>query len=137
MTALVAQRRIDPARLANALVIVGLALFVGVVYVVTVLGGGALIGRTSSPDTRLSIAATLIVALGFGWVQARLQGLARRIVDGGNELPYDVLSRFSGAVTRSEDGDVPATMSRVLAEGTGAAWAQVWLLVGETPTPIT
>src|SRR5215212_10136757 len=133
MTALVAQRRIHPDRLGTMLVVAGLLVFVGVVYVVTVLGGGMLIGHTSSPDTRLSILATLIVALGLGPVQAALQRLARRILAGERELPYDVLSRFSASVTQSHDEEVPATMARVLAEGTGAAWAQVWLLVGDAP----
>ncbi len=71
MTALVAQRRLHPDRIGSALVVVGLLVFVAVVYVVIVLGGGALIGHTSSPDTRLSILATLVVALGLGPVQSR------------------------------------------------------------------
>jgi signal transduction histidine kinase len=133
MTALVAQRRLHPDRVGTALVVAGLLVFVAVVYVVTVLGGGLLIGHTSSPDTRLSILATLVVALGLGPAQTVLQKLARRVVAGDRELPYDVLSRFSAAVTQSHDGDVPATMARVLAEGTGAVWAQVWLLVGDAP----
>lgn len=133
MTALVTQRRLPPERIETALVVAGLLVFVGTVYVVTVLGGGMLIGHTSSPDTRLSILATLVVALGLGPVQTALQKLARRVVTGERELPYDVLSRFSTSVTQSHDEEVPATMARVLAEGTGAAWAQVWLLVGDTP----
>ncbi len=133
MTALVAQRRLHPDRIGSALVVMGLLVFVAVVYVVIVLGGGALIGHTSSPDTRLSILATLVVALGLGPVQSVLQKRARRLVAGERELPYDVLSGFSASVTRSHDEEVPATMARVLAEGTGAAWAQVWLLVGDAP----
>ncbi len=133
MTALVAQRRLHPDRVGTALVVAGLLVFVATVYVVTVLGGGMLIGHTSSPDTRLSILATLVVALGLGPVQSALQKLARRVVAGERELPYDVLSRFSASVTQSHDEEVPATMARVLAEGTGAAWAQVWLLVGDAP----
>ncbi len=133
MTALVTQRRLHPDRVGIALVVAGLLVFVAAVYVVTVLGGGMLIGRTSSPDTRLSILATLVVALGLGPVQSALQKLARRFVAGERELPYDVLSRFSASVTQSHDEEVPATMARVLAEGTGAAWAQVWLLVGDAP----
>ncbi|MEV7397318.1 sensor histidine kinase [Aeromicrobium sp. NPDC092404] len=133
MTALVTQRRLNPDRVGTALVVAGLLVFVGVVYVVTVLGGGALIGRTSSPDTRLSILATLVVALGLGPVQSVLQRLAHRVVAGERELPYDVLSRFSASVTQSHDEQVPLTMARVLAEGTGAVWAQVWLLVGDAP----
>jgi signal transduction histidine kinase len=111
----------------------GLVLYAGTVYAVTVLGGGALIGHSSSPDTRLSILATLLVALGLGPMQTVLQKRARRLVAGERELPYDVLSRFSASVTQSHDEDVPAAMARVLAEGTGAAWAQVWLLVGDSP----
>jgi signal transduction histidine kinase len=133
MTALVAQRRLHPDRIGSALVVAGLLVFVAVVYVLIVLGGGALIGHTSSPDTRLSILATLVVALGLGPVQSVLQKRARRLVAGERELPYDVLSGFSASVTRSHDEEVPATMARVLAEGTGAAWAQVWLLVGDAP----
>jgi signal transduction histidine kinase len=133
MTAPVAQRRLHPDRVGSALVVAGLLVFVGTVYVVAVFGGGVLIGHTSSPDTRLSILATLVVALGLGPVQTTLQRLARRVVAGEREQPYDILSRFSASVTRSHDEEVPATMARVLAEGTCAAWAQVWLLVGDAP----
>jgi signal transduction histidine kinase len=133
MTELVTQKRIPEARLESMFVTAGLIAFVAVTYILVVLGGGALIGHTSSPDTRLSIVATLVVALGLGPMQTYLQSLARRVLDGGRELPYEVLSRFSGAVTRSEEEDVPATMARVLAQGTGVAWAQVWLLVGHAP----
>lgn len=133
MTALVSQRRLPPEKVETVLVGAGLLVFVAAVYVATVVGGGMLIGHTSSPDTRLSILATLIVALGLGPVQAALQKLARRAITGERELPYDVLSRFSASVTQSHDEEVPATMARVLAEGTGAAWAQVWLLVADTP----
>ena len=51
----------------------GLAVFVVLVYVVVVLGGGALVGRTDLPDLALSILATAIVALGFEPVQGRLE----------------------------------------------------------------
>ena len=44
----------------------GLALFVVVVYVVVVLGGGLLIGETDRANIWLSVLATLIVALGIG-----------------------------------------------------------------------
>jgi signal transduction histidine kinase len=133
MSALAIRRSSHPDRVGGAIVVAGLAAFVGVVYLVVVLGGGALIGHTSSPDTRLSILATLVVALGLNPVQARLHRLSRRVVSGERRRPYDVLSRFASSVTQSHDDDVPVTMARVLAEGTCAAWAQVWLLVGHEP----
>ena len=48
--------------------------------------------------------------------------------------PYDVLRAFSETVTGSYDAEeLPARMARVLADGTGAEWAQVWLVVGGEP----
>jgi signal transduction histidine kinase len=48
----------------------------------------------------------------------------------GVAAPYDVLSRFSDAVTNAGATDeLPARMARLLAQGTGAKWAQVWLHV--------
>ena len=61
----------------DVLVLAGLAAFVVLVYVVVVLGGGALIGQTSSPDVALSVLATAVVALGFDPVQTRLEQLRR------------------------------------------------------------
>ena len=42
--------------------------------------------------------------------------------------PYDVLSRFVESVDDADVAeDLPGRMSRLLAQGTGAQWAQVWL----------
>lgn len=132
MSTLATRRSSHPDPLGGVLVVAGLLVFVGVVYVVVVLGGGAIIGHTSSPDTRLSILATVIVALGLNPVQAELHRLTRRMISGERRRPYDVLSRFAASVTQSHD-DVPVAMARVLAEGTCAERAQVWLLVGNQP----
>ena len=75
----------------RAIVIVGLAAFVLGVYVLVVLGGGALIGRTDSPSPVLSVLATTVVALGFAPVQGELnRTVARHIA-----TPYDVFRRFA------------------------------------------
>ena len=109
------------------LVLLGLSGFVVGVYVVVVLGGGALIGRTDSPSLALSVLATATVALLFAPVQRALERASGK---GGTATPYDVLSHFSGTVTGTDaTEELPARMSRLLAEGTGAAWAQVWLSV--------
>jgi signal transduction histidine kinase len=105
------------------------------VYVVIVLGGGALIGQTDSPDLALSVLATAVVALAFEPVQARLERLASQMLYGGRPSPYDVLSRFSETVTGSYASDeIPTRMAQVLADGTGAQWAQVWLVVQDRLT---
>lgn len=105
-------------------------VFVVLVYVVIVLGGGALIGHTSSPHTGLSVLATSVVALSLGRVQSQLEVVMSRLVHRGSPSPYEVLSRFSPTVTGGlGTDDLPARMAEVLAAGTGAKAAQVWLMV--------
>jgi signal transduction histidine kinase len=96
------------------------------IYVLVVLGGGLLIGRTDSPSPALSVLATTVVALAFAPAQGWLERASARHI----ATPYDVLTRFVEHVG-VEDGteDLPSRMSRLLAQGTGAQWAQVWLEV--------
>jgi signal transduction histidine kinase len=116
-------------------VTVGLAGFVAGVYVTVVLGGGALIGRTDSPSLLLSILATASVALLFAPVQTALERIARRRHPGGGATPYEVLSSFSETVTGGyPTEELPERMAMLLAQGTGAAWAQVWLAVSDSLT---
>jgi signal transduction histidine kinase len=108
----------------------GLVVFVVLVYVLIVLGGGALIGHTSSPHGGLSVVATAVVALSFSRVQSRLEVVMSRLVHGGSQSPYEVLSKFSPAVIGGPaEEDLPARMAEVLAGGTGAKATQVWLMV--------
>ena len=115
----------------------GAFLAVAAVYVVVVLGGGLLIGHTDSPHVGLSVLATAIVALGFEPLTSRLEGVATRWVHGGRAAPYDVLSRFTesltGEIEPGSQAELPLRMARLLAEGTGARWAQVWLVVDDQP----
>ena len=109
-------------------------MFVVLVYVVIVLGGGMLIGHTASASVPLSVLATAVVALAFEPVQAKVEAFASRKVHGGVASPYDVLSRFSETVSGSYAAEeLPSRMARLLAEGTGADWSQVWLVVGDRP----
>ncbi len=117
------------------LVLAGLAGFVGSVYVVVVLGGGALIGRTESPSLLLSVLATATVAVLFNPAHGFVDRTVNRLVHGAAATPYDVLSRFSEATSSDHTADeLPARMSMLLAQGTGAAWAQVWLTVADRLT---
>jgi signal transduction histidine kinase len=120
----------------HLIVLGGLAGFVVLVYLLVVLGGGALVGRTESPDLTLSILATAVVALGFERVQHRLEAWVAQLAHREAASPYDVLSHFSETVTggyRTEE--LPTRMAQVLAEGTGARWAQVWLMVQDRLVP--
>lgn len=119
----------------HLVVIIGLAGFVVALYVVVVLGGGVIIGRTSSPSLALSVLATAAVALLFAPVQIALEGVAARLGYRAAAKPYDVLNRFSETpVSGSATEELPARMARLLGQGTGAQWAQVWLTVSDQLT---
>jgi signal transduction histidine kinase len=121
--------------LSTVLVLGGLALYVLLVYVVVVLGGGVLVGRTTTPDLALSILATALVALSLEPVRRRIADLVSGLVHPGQRSPYEVLSTFSSLVAASAlAGDVPKRMAQVLAQGTGAQRAEVWLVVDGRPT---
>ena len=121
--------------LPRVLVWVGLAGFVVGVYVVVVRGVGVIIGRTDSPSVVLSVLATATVALSFARVQAAIERWVSRLLGARSAAPYDVLSRFSASLPEEETAEeLPARMARLLAEGTGAQWAQVWVSVAGRST---
>jgi signal transduction histidine kinase len=114
----------------RALVWFGMAGLVVAVFVIVVLGGGLLIGQTDRPSVALSVLATGVVALTFEPARRRLERVATRRVRGGRAAPYDLLTGFAHSVTSSFPADeLPARMAMMLADATGAAWAQVWLSV--------
>jgi signal transduction histidine kinase len=116
----------------RTLVYGALAVFITAVYIAIVVGIGALIGSGGRPNLALSIIATAIVAVAFQPVRERVQKVANRLVYGKRATPYEVLSQFSERVAESYAADdVLPRMARVLADGTGAARADVWLRTGD------
>ncbi|MGI8875669.1 MAG: ATP-binding protein [Egibacteraceae bacterium] len=120
----------DIDRVLNRAFVYGaLAGFVGLVYVAVVVGIGRLVG-SQGDNIVLSIAATGLVAVAFEPVRERVQVVANRLVYGHRATPYEVLSSFS---TRMADElateERLAGMARLLAEGTAARRADVWLVV--------
>src|SRR3954468_20973949 len=117
-------------RWARLTAVVGLAGFVVLVYAVIVLGGGALVGRTGSPSLPLAVLATAVVAVTFEPLRRWMQAGAERMFHRSGTSPFDVLSHFSETVTGGyATEELPARMVKLLAEGTNAQWAQVWLMV--------
>jgi signal transduction histidine kinase len=113
-----------------------LAAFITAVYVGIVVGVGRLVGEGARPDLLLSIVATAVVAVAFQPVRERIQRVANRLVYGERATPYEVLSEFSermGATYATED--LLPRMARTLAEGTGAARADVWVKIGTQLRP--
>jgi signal transduction histidine kinase len=115
----------------NKTVVYGiLAAFVTVIYVGIVVGIGTLVG--SRGNAFLTILATAIIALLFQPARIWARHFANRLVYGKRATPYEVLSRLAHGMGSqySADGALPS-LARVLAEGTGAARAEVWLRVGK------
>ena len=109
-----------------------LAAFITVVYVILVVIIGASIGVTDG----LSLLATAIVAVAFQPIRQRAQRIANRLVYGKRATPYEVLSEFSEHVGETYSGeDVLQRMVRLLAEGTGAIAAVVWLRIDSELRP--
>jgi signal transduction histidine kinase len=122
--------------ISRTLVYGSLAALITAVYVGIVVGVGTLIGSGGQPNLALSIVATAIVAVAFQPVRERLQKIANRLVYGKRATPYEVLSEFSERVAESyAANDVLPRMARVLAEGTGAVRADVWLRAGQLLRP--
>jgi signal transduction histidine kinase len=117
-----------------------LAAFITAVYVLVVvgigsLGSGSLIAG-SRQNLGLSILATAVVAVAFQPVRERAQRLANRLVFGRRATPYEALSEFAGRMGGTYAAeDLLPRMARVLAEGTGADRAVVWLKAGPELVP--
>jgi signal transduction histidine kinase len=117
----------------KTLVYGSLAIFITGVYVAIVVGIGSLAQRGARPSLVLSIAATAVVAVAFQPVRERVQRLANRLVYGRRATPYEVLADFAGRMAGAYAAeDLLPRMARILAEGTGAARADVWLKDGDT-----
>ncbi len=131
--AILRRRLYDIDVIFNKTVVFGLLVaFITVVYIVIVVGIGALIGQHNNANLGLSIAATAIVAVAFQPVRERVQRLANRLVYGKRATPYEALAAFSdqlGAAVVSEG--LPRQLATVLAEATGAVRTQVWLRAGD------
>jgi signal transduction histidine kinase len=107
-----------------------LAAFFTVVYVAVVVGIGTAVG--SSSNRLLTVLAAVLMAVAFQPVRERARRFANRLVYGERATPYEVLSKFAErmAATYSTE-DVLPQMARILAEGTGASVARVWLRLGD------
>jgi signal transduction histidine kinase len=112
----------------KALVYGAMAAFITAVYVAIVVGLGRAIG--SERNLVLSIVATAVVAVGFQPVREHFQRIANRLVYGKRATPYEVLSEFSGGMSHAvATEELLPRMARIVAEGVGAARADIWLYV--------
>ena len=103
-------------------------------YVALVIGVGTVVGDRG--NSFLTILTAVAIAVAFQPVRERVRHLANRIVYGKRATPYEVLSEFSDKVATSFAAeDVLPRMAQILASGTGASSARVWLRFGEELRP--
>jgi signal transduction histidine kinase len=109
-----------------------------VLAIVVYAGAVALIGAFAVD--RDSPALLFVIALGLGIAFRPVTRIGRRLADrvvyGTRATPYEVLTDFSERVgTSYSTEDVLPRMARILAEGTGAEVARIWLRVGAELRP--
>ncbi|HVS07431.1 MAG TPA: histidine kinase [Candidatus Dormibacteraeota bacterium] len=120
---------------SRTLVYGAVAALLTAIYLLIVVGIGALVGGTAQHNLLLSVVATALVALVFQPVRERTQRLANRLVYGRRSSPYEVLAQLSDEVGRSVATDLLLVgIARACIEGTGAASAEVWLRQGPSMT---
>src|SRR3984893_8338634 len=113
----------------KALVYGGLAAVITAVYVLVVINIGALVG--GSQRLWLSLLTTAVIALAFQPLRDRAPRLANRLVYGRGATPDEALSQFSEHLSETfSHEDILDRMSRILAQGTGADRAEVWVRAG-------
>ncbi len=128
-------------RLWDLDVVVKKAVVAGTVVVIAILvyaGAVALIGIVALDRESPALLFGIALALGIAFRPAMrvARRLADRLVYGRRATPYEVLTEFSERLgTSYATEDVLPRMAQVLAEGTGAEVARIWLLVDGTFRP--
>ena len=114
-------------------VVVGaMALFITVVYAGIVALGTQLFNASKAG----SFVAAAVLAIAFQPARERARRIADRLVYGRRSTPYEVLAEFSSRAGEAyATEDVLQRMAQVLAAGTGADAATVWLRTGGKTRP--
>ena len=127
--AILRHRLYDVDLVLNRTIVFGaLAAFITALYAAMVVGIGSLIGDAS--NLVLTIGATALVAVVFEPVRARVQHWANRVVYGHRATPYEVLTAIVDELgTTSSSDDQLEGLATLLADGTGASHATIWVEV--------
>jgi signal transduction histidine kinase len=115
---------VKKAVVVATLVVLALAVYAGAVALLASL-------TADRGNTGALFAVALALGIAFRPVMRIARRFADRLVYGRRATPYEVLTEFSERVgTSYATEDVLPRMAQVLAEGTGADVARIWLLVG-------
>jgi signal transduction histidine kinase len=128
-------------RLYELDVVVKKALVAGTLALIVILVYGAVVGAfglfaVGEASSGWMFVIALALGLAFRPVSRFARRLADRLVYGRRATPYEVLTEFSERVGEAfATEDVLVRMAQILAQGTGAASASVWLRVGRRLRP--
>jgi signal transduction histidine kinase len=121
----------------RTLVYGALATFISAVYLVAVVGVGALLGLGNHVHLLLSLLAAGVVALAFQPARERLQRLANRLVYGRRATPYDALAVLSRRVAETAPSELLLNeMVRTGCAALGVPSASLWLSAGQELRPV-
>ena len=115
----------------------GLAATIAGLYATVVVVPLLVVGRSDGegPGLLLPIVAAAVVAVVFEPVRSRMQRWADRLVYGERATPHEVLSQLTSRLAESTVGGGTDDLARLLAQGTGAERAIVWLETDEALRP--
>ena len=125
-------------RLYDLDVVVKKTLVAGTFAVLAILAYGAVVGlyglvATEAESSGSVFFVALLLGLAFRPVTRFVRRFADRVVYGRRATPYEVLTDFSERMGEAyATQDVLARMAQILAQGSGAESARVWLRVGHT-----
>lgn len=118
--------------LRRALLYAALVTLIGIGYLALVVTIGTRITPSTATDRAIPFVVAAVVAIVFQPLRARLHRLAARLAYGKRASPYEVLAAFSRQVSQLyAEEDLTSRMARILAEGSEADRAEVWLRVGD------
>ncbi len=123
--------------ISKSVTYLGMGAVITALYVLVVLGPLLIVGESGDggPGLLLPILATGTVAIVFEPVRVRMQRIANRLVYGQRATPHEVLSQIAARLADTKPGGGTNDLARLLAGGTGADEAVVWLRSADTFTP--
>ena len=113
------------------------------VVLVATLGAATLLLGPGPLEVLLPFAAVMAIAVGLGFVLPRIDLLVERLTDHREVTPYSALAEAAARIRAGELDQALPGLAQVVADGTGATHAVVWLAVGhrlvraaEYPPPV-
>jgi signal transduction histidine kinase len=112
-----------------------IGICVAAVLTIVVRGGSAVLGSRPSFGVVLSFVAAAVCVIGLGLVQPRVDRLVGRLTHQRKVTPYSALAAAAARIRAGSLEEALPGLAEVLAGGTGASRAVVWLAVGNQLVP--